>query len=217
MADTISSTANDLQNETSYMKNEAYEQGYRPFSTSLLRQCVKTCELFVDVGANCGNYCLLAAKANTQINVIAIAPIDEPLHVLRENMIRNSIESERVTYIKAPVSSRTGTAHFHTPEASNNSRVLPHPHSGMLAEVDPKAISLDDILRNEHDARLFIKISTDGNELEVLNGLAATCSRNNDITMLVEINPRMLKLAETGCEEVINFLFDHDFCPDNKT
>ncbi|MEP7323361.1 MAG: glycosyltransferase [Saprospiraceae bacterium] len=76
-------------------------------------------------------------------------------------------------------------------------------------EVD--AVRLDDILEQEKYKSLFIKTDTDGNELEVLKSLSATYDRCDDISILLELNPKMLKLAGSSCEEIIEYLESRDF------
>ena len=171
----------------------------------------KKCDLFVDVGASYGYSSLLVANANKTIKIIAIEPIDENFEVLKKNLIHNNIGPQRVKCIKAAVSSISGRTKFYKSEASDNSSILPHPHSGTLECIDVDAIRLDDILEKEQYKSLFIKTDTDGNELEVLKSLSSTYDQCDDITILLELNPKMLKLAGSSCEEILEYLKARDF------
>jgi FkbM family methyltransferase len=185
---------------------QSYTQGYEKFSTRIVKNFVKKCDLFIDVGANYGYYSLLAARANKDIRIIAVEPIAENFKVLNKNFIYNNIGTEHAKCINAAVSSSSGKIKFYKSEASDNSGVLPHPNSGTLEQLEVSSVSLDVLLKNDHYKHLFIKTDTEGHEMEVLKGLSATFKKCDDITILLEMNPKLFKLAGTSCKEVIEYL-----------
>ncbi|MGB8225672.1 MAG: FkbM family methyltransferase [Sedimentisphaerales bacterium] len=190
---------------------QSYAHEYENFSTRIVKNFVKKCDLFVDVGANYGYYSLLAADANKDIKIIAVEPIEENFKVLNKNLIYNNIGTERAKCINAAVSSIQGKIKFYKSEASDNSSVLPHPNSKTLEQLEVSSVSLDDVLKEEQYKSLFIKTDTEGSELEVLKGLSATFEKCNDITILLEMNPKLFKLAGTSCKEVLEFLSSKGF------
>jgi len=189
----------------------SYAQGYEKFSTRIVRNFVKKCDLFVDVGANYGYYSLLAADSNKAIKIIAVEPIEENFEILNKNLIHNNIGPDQAKCIKAVVSSGTGKIDIYKSEASDNSGVIPHPSSETLEKLEVDAVRLDDVLENEQFNSLFIKTDTEGYELEVLKGLASTYQKCEDITILLELNPELLKLAGSSSTEVIEYLYTQDF------
>jgi len=186
------------------MRSQA--QDYNKFSNRILRNFVKKCDLFVDVGARDGYYSLLAAKAKKDIRIIAVEPIAENFKVLNKNVIHNNIGTARAKCINSAVSSSSGKIKLYKSKASDNSSVLPPPNAATLEQLEVRSVSLDDLLKNEQYKSLFIKTDTEGNEMEVLKGLSATLKKCDAVTILLEMNPKLFKLAGTSCEEVTEYL-----------
>ena len=192
------------------LKN-AYEGGYEKFSSRLTKNIINKCSLFIDVGANYGYYSLLASNSNENLKIIAIEPVEELFVVLKKNFLLNNISEERSQLVSATVASVSSVDNFYKTKESNNSDVLPQPNSQKFEQIQLNSISLDDLLIDENNKRIFIKTNTDGNELEVLKGLSKTFQKCNDITLLIEMNPKMLKTANTSCLEIVEFLHKNDF------
>jgi len=188
-----------------------YEQGYEYFSTRVFKNQIRSADLLIDIGANYGYYSLLGLSTNPDLRVIAVEPIEENFSVLNKNVKQNAFLSERVKLVNAAVTSKSGKIKFYKSEASDNSSVLKHPNSSTLAEIEVDAVTVDDLIENENISRLFIKSDTDGNELEVLKGLQKTFERYDEITLLIEVNPKMLKLADTAASAIVDFLKERGF------
>ena len=207
---------NNDQNNTSFCDFYIYERGkieldIKKLSTQLIRNFVKSKDLFVDVGAGLGVYSVLAAESNKKIRIIAIEPIEENFEVLNKNFVHNNIGAERAKCINAAVSSSTGKIKLYKSKASGNKNIFPQPNSTTLEQLEVNAVSLDDVLKDEQYKSLFIKTDTDGNELEVLKGLSSTFATCDDITILLEMNPKLFRLAGTSCKEMIDYLTSKDF------
>ncbi len=190
---------------------DAYAHGYETLSTRITRQQVARQELFIDVGAHYGYYSLLAVKANPKLNLVAIEPIVENLNVLQKNLKFNGIEGERITCINAAVSSKAGHIQFCKSEASDNGSIYPHPSSETLDHIDIATVCLDDVVAAHPVERIFVKTDTDGHELEVLKGFSTTLDSGKDVTILLEMNPKMMKIANTSAKELIDFLHGKGF------
>ena len=188
-----------------------YENGYEKFSARLVFNWVKQSNLFIDVGANYGYYSLLAASANPKITIYAFEPVKENYDILNKNFEYNKIQKNRYKCYKKAVSYEKGEVDFYKSEASDNCSVLPHPCSGTLEKIKVPTISLDDVLKNNKAKHIFIKQDTDGNELSILYGLSKSLEAVYDITLLVEINPKMLLLAGVSTIEVVHFLEKNDY------
>lgn len=188
-----------------------YANGYEVLSTRIVRMQLAQKDLFIDVGAHYGYYSLLAATANPDIHLIAIEPIEDNFKVLRKNLDHNGIDRNRATCVNAAVSSRTGRVQFCKSEASDNGSLYAHPASGTLARIEVDAVSLDDLIAPGATRRIFIKTDTDGHELEVLKGLTQTLEACEDVTLLLEMNPKMMKIAGTSAGEIMDHLHGKGF------
>ena len=188
-----------------------YANGYEVLSTRIVKQFVSRKDLFIDVGAHYGYYSLLAAKANPGIRIAAVEPIEDNFRVLQKNLQLNGLGPERATCIPAAMSSQAGRAQFCKSEASDNGSLYPHPSSETLARIEVATTCLDDVVGPEKGRRIFVKTDTDGHELEVLKGFSRTLDAGGDVTILLEMNPKMMKISGTSAEEIIAFLHGKDF------
>jgi FkbM family methyltransferase len=183
-----------------------YREGYEALSTRIVKMHLARKDLFVDVGAHFGYYSLLAAGANPDIRIIAVEPVAENVAILRMNLAQNGIGPERASCIQAAVSSKVGHAAFCVSEASDNGSLYAHPSSGTLARIQVETVCLDDLIGAGMPRRIFIKTDTDGHELEVLKGLERTLDACDDVTLLMEVNPKMMKIAGTSTEALLGHL-----------
>lgn len=190
---------------------DAYSHGYETLSTRITRRHVVRQDLFIDVGAHYGYYSLLAATSNPRLKVVSIEPITENLQVLQRNLEMNHIERDRSTCINAAVSSKPGHVSFCKSEASDNGSVYPHPSSGTIGRIDVATVCLDDVVAQNPANRIFVKTDTDGHEFEVFKGFARTLDSDREVTILLEMNPKMMKIAGTGAREIIDYLHAKSF------
>ena len=185
---------------------DAYANGYETLSTRITRKHLSQKDLFIDVGAHYGYYSLLAAAANPTLRGIVIEPVSENLQVLQRNLELNHVDRNRFTCINAAVSSKPGRISFCKSEASDNGSVYPHPSSGMIDRIEVAAVCLDDVAAQTYANRIFVKTATNGHELEVFKGFSRTLASDRDVTILLEMNPKMAKIAGTSVMEVLDYL-----------
>ena len=179
------------------------EQSYEALSADLLVNLLTRRELFVDVGAHCGFFSLLAATAHPHLSVVALEPVAESHRLLAEGIARNGVEA-RVEAVRAAASDRAGTAPFYIAEASDNCSFYPHVAAAPLRTVEVPTLPLDALLAGRRGAgRAVVKIDTDGHELAVLSGLGETLQAAEDLRLLVELNPAMQRQAGHTPEELV--------------
>lgn len=161
--------------------DNAYTTGYEVLSSRLVKAQLASCGLFIDVGAHYGYYSILAAKAYPEIKIVSVEPIEENLQILQRNLELNCIDMERVNIIGAAISSKSGAATICKSEASDNCSMFPHPASETLTRIEVSTVSLDQIIASYKAKRVFIKIDTDGHELEVFKGLSESLNSELEI------------------------------------
>jgi len=188
-----------------------YANGYEVLSTRIVKRQLAQKDLFIDVGAHYGYYSLLAAEANPGIRIVSVEPIEDNLQVLQKNLALNGLGPGRATCIHAAVSSKAGRAQFCKSEASDNGSLYPHPSAETLDRIEVDTVSLDDIAGQKKAERIFVKTDTDGHELEVLKGFSKTLDACDDVTILLEMNPKMMKISGTSTEEIVAYLHGKGF------
>lgn len=139
--------------------------------------------IIFDIGANVGIMSLQFAKSVPQGTVYAFEPTDYAYKKLKKNLWLNKEISNIIT-IQSFVSRQSTRNHqikaYSSWKVDGNKADNTHPvHGGTAMPADNvPAISLDDFCANEKISRLdFIKIDTDGHEIDVLMGADGCISK----------------------------------------
>jgi FkbM family methyltransferase len=169
--------------------------GYEPATARTLRSFFPKVTTFVDVGANCGLYSLLAALTNPKIHVFAFEPEPGIYRNLSENVKLNGLGSQISTFQTA-LSDQTGKAEFYLPPATGREKET----TGTIAENSWQArkehttlsvdtLRLDDFNSPELRRVELIKIDVEDAEAKVLCGMTTTILRDKPL-IVCEILPR---------------------------
>jgi len=148
---------------------------YEYATSGLMRQFLKSGDVFVDVGANIGYYSVLAAHlVGPEGSVHAF----EPSARIRSRLCRN-VSLNRFTQIfvrPQAVGSRAGVVQLVEPEGNVNDGLAYVDKRGECRGVDVEAIRLDDL--EEFTARppALIKVDVEGGEPDVFAGAARILS-----------------------------------------
>lgn len=180
----------------------AYEQ----FSSRLVANFVNKCDLFLDVGAHYGFYSLVANESNKQIKTIAIEPVEENYEILKRNLRANGIWGASAHLLRSALGDRIGEVDFFKSSASDNGGLFEHPNATVINKFKVSITTIDHILREEESRSLFIKMATECNEMDVIKGMDNTFKKYRELYLLIKMNPKMLKLAGTSCEEIFEYL-----------
>jgi FkbM family methyltransferase len=189
----------------SHYKHNAYEK----YSAEILLTRCSDGGTFIDIGAHHGFYTLLVAALYKQCNVIAFEPVPENYKILNENIRLNNILN--TTTHNLAVSDRDETLDFKVAENSSRSSFYDRSESLIVETIKVKTICLDNMLNNIPSQPLVIKIDTEGHEFSVLKGMANLLGGNEDVTLILEFNPSMLKQANQRPEELLKFIASLDF------
>lgn len=150
--------------------------------------------VFVDIGANIGNHSLYALKFLNAQKVIAFEPNPVALRILRQNISANGLCDKAMIHAVG-LSDVSGCADVVTPENNlGGTRLTARDDGGPI-----RIMRGDDVLVGEDVD--FIKIDTEGLELQVLNGLRGTLARR-PVTIFIDIEDANISQFKALIEEI---------------
>lgn len=185
--------------------------GYERKTSETLRFFFAWSSTFVDVGANCGLYSILAALWNPQIKVVAFEPFPPIFEYLKKNVSLNDLDN-RVVCERLALSSQSGIDVFHIPQSDRGEPEC----TGTLARnswqvrqgspcVQVETVRFDDYERS-HPMRVdLMKIDVEDFEADVLEGMHETIERDRPF-IICEILPRNKQHRNERTRQVIEAL-----------
>jgi FkbM family methyltransferase len=127
---------------------------------------------FVDIGANIGNHCIFASLFLSTPKIVVFEPNPKAIELLRINLLLNRCDNVDTRFLGIALGAEEQNGNV-TPDP-----LWPHNLGGTTIQPDPfgktRVVPGDEILRC--DGVGFIKIDTEGMELDVLSGLQRTIS-----------------------------------------
>jgi|688.fasta_scaffold734723_1 FkbM family methyltransferase len=169
--------------------------------------------LLIDVGANIGIYSLYAATVSKSISVFSVEPVPDTFRELNANIELNMKMNQISTFMVAlSFESGSGTLKNVDPRLGSSGAQIQLVDMG--DDASTKVLSGDRLLKDawgkrDHDKKVMIKIDTDGNELDVLNGFIEAFKDGSIVTVLVETHP-------TNRNEIEAFFSRLDFREDES-
>lgn len=169
--------------------------GYEAETSKTLRFFFSHASTFIDVGANCGLYSVLACLWNPRIKVLAFEPFQPIYDRLRKNIDLNHL-NERVVCENLALSSHSGTRTFYIPQSDGKDFET----TGTLADSSwqsrkkSPSVQVQTVRLDEYEARHpmrvdLVKIDVEDFESEVLDGMRRTIQRDRPF-IICEILPR---------------------------
>jgi FkbM family methyltransferase len=168
----------------------------------------------IDVGANRGQFLLLAARRFPDATLLAFEPLPGPRELLRRVVPR----WRPVRLFEVALSDHAGTAAFHVSRADDSSSLLPiaaaqvatFPGTDEVAQVAVRTARLDEVLTPAAlQPPVLLKIDAQGGELGVLHGAAGLLEA--DTTILVECSFAELYEGQPTADDVVRFLLASGF------
>ena len=163
---------------------------------------IKESKCIFDIGANLGNHSLFWAKNVSEARIYAFEPYLTNYEMLIKNVLSNNLFDRIVTIPKAVGSSNgfVGVKNFDPNNLGSTSFEYTDKDKGLKTEV----LSVDSFIGSKINCKVdFIKIDTEGFELEVLSGMQNTISTDYP-TIWVEV-------SEQTVNKVIEFMHDHKY------
>ncbi len=182
-------------------------KGVEDDTKRVMESCIRPGMVVIDVGANIGYLSLLAAKfVGPEGKVYALEPGRKNLESLRKNIENNGFGNIEVLPCAAGATS--GPREFHLYGAGNLDSFYVRPDLSAPETVTVDTVRLDDVVKCKVD---FVKIDVEGAEIEVLRGMDNILASNEEIRLIIELNPICLQSAGHLPEELPKFLIEKGF------
>lgn len=205
-------------NQTSYVTKLLYWKGPDSFEyTPIFKELIKSCNCFIDIGANTGYYSLLAATANPNLLVQSFEPAQGPLHYLKKNVLLNRLEKQISIHALA-ISIESGEVKFYEVKNKKYSYLLHNLGGvGSLKEDLSKAVytvktePLDYLFREKTIAHVdLIKIDTEGTENLILEGAEETIRKFQPIIICETLFNKIEDKLEMIMKKHDYLFFNHE-------
>jgi len=164
---------------------------HEPIKARALRHFLNPGMTFVDVGANVGQFSLLAARAvGASGRVLSIEPAPETAALLRRSAELNAYRHLEV--IERAVSDAAGRATLHLAAGCGMHSLCEGAKGRDHGEVSVPVLPLDDLLAERDVDRVHaIKIDVEGLEMSVLRGGEGTLRDNPGLVLFIDVHVSM--------------------------
>ena len=159
-------------------------------------------QIFLDVGANSGIYSLILAKNFQNLDIVAFEPITTTFKKFTRNIEKNNL-NKKIEKHNLGLSNKKGSLKMKT-NIKFGYKQLAGYHVSKEGQEKAEFVKADEILHYK-DKTIFLKIDTEGHELQVLEG-AVNVIKNNNIFMQIEIWDKNLNFVEKILNKM-NFVF----------
>jgi FkbM family methyltransferase len=162
---------------------------YEPDKVAALRACLRPGDVFVDVGANKGDFSLLAARVmGATGRVIAVEPEDANAQWIERSVARNKYRNVEVA--RVALADASGEATLYLGEKSGWHSLVSTDGVATTGEVTVPTQTLDELLAERGVERVdVIKIDVEGAEERVFAGASRTFAGTHPMTLLLDVHP----------------------------
>lgn len=175
----------------------------------IIKDILNTDDVFIDVGANIGQYSLFASMCLKDGKVISFEPVKKIFDQFKDSVVKNKINNI-VLYNKACGSENKQILINKKNDDAGGSTFINLDFGSKKDTELVDIVILDDILISE-DKVNFIKIDVEGFEYEVLLGLKNIINKFKPI-FLIEYSPNIYKQNNPqNSELIIKFLLDNKY------
>jgi len=191
---------------------------FEPADVAGFRTFIKPNGVVFDVGANIGQYSLLASKLMGQTGKIyAFEPSLDIQSKLKRNIALNNFRNIEV--VPCAVAASSGVMKFYSANEVANQGVgslmpVQEYRSNIRSNegVDVDVVSLDDFCETRNIGRVdVLKIDVEGFDLEVLKGAKKLMKNNPDLVIMSEVEPMNLEQLGVTAKDFYNFMEAQDF------
>ena len=183
--------------------------GKEPETLNWIDDWVRDGDTLFDIGANIGLYTIYAALRHPGVRVIAFEPEYANLHLLRDNIIENSLQ-DRIEVYSIALSSFSGVSRLHLQDFTPGSALHTESKEILQETLTQRPVlwhegiitfTLDSFCDETGVQPNCLKIDVDGTEPKVLEGAVRTLSSPRLRTVIIESPDE--KQAHDRCKELL--------------
>lgn len=164
--------------------NEMQSGVFEPDETKIILNLLKDVDVFINIGANIGYYCLHALNLNKY--VIAIEPNEINARKLMHNVVANNFEKNIELY-QVAISSKVGIESLWGSGTGASLKKGWAGNSEFHSNLVPTN-TLDNIISGRFEnKKILILVDVEGYEYEVLIGAKSLCNRSKAPQWIIEI------------------------------
>ncbi|GHD12328.1 hypothetical protein GCM10007052_13070 [Halioglobus japonicus] len=178
---------------------------WEPYESSLVLQCLRPGQVFVDVGANIGYFSLLAAAVvGAEGHVYAFEPDPENFALLQASIVDNGLTC--IESVQAGLAAQPGQARLFLSENNLGDHQI-FDAGGSRQSVAIELLNGSDYLAPRIGNIDLLKIDTQGSEHGVVLGLLPLLQAQSvPARIIVELTPRSLRQCGSSGRELIESL-----------
>ena len=185
------------------------DPNYEPQETQLLKKIIKKNSTVIDIGANIGYFTLLLAKlVGPDGKVFSFEPDPNNFSILEKNVKINGYSNVILT--QKAISDKTETTKLYLCKYSNGMHRI---YQSEICEgyVEIESSKLDDFFESvKFNGNIdFIKIDTEGSEVNVIRGIKNIINMNENIKILIEFEPWSIVQSGHSPKELLTEIENH--------
>jgi FkbM family methyltransferase len=187
--------------------------GEASFINLLIKRNKLSLGAIFDVGANIGNYSAMLVEKGATASIYAFEPHPATFLQLKKTAEKNNFHAVEMGLSESPMKAKIydsadsdGSEH-----ASIFKNVIEKIHEYKVKETDIELTTIDTFVKENNISHIsFLKIDTEGNELNVLKGAAGSIAANLIDIVQIEFN-EMNIVSKTFLSDIVGLLPGFDF------
>ena len=166
---------------------------YEPNQTEIVKKYVHEGDIVIDIGAHVGYYTLLMAQlVGENGKVYSFEPDPVNFQLLKKSVEINGYKN--VVLIQKAVSNITNKVKlFLGDNDSAINRIYDAKLGDAKESIDVESVTIDEYFKENDELINFIKIDSEGSEAKIMNGMKQFLSRNQELVMMTEFFPFLIK------------------------
>ena len=184
---------------------------YEPNQTEIVKKYVHEGDIVIDIGAHVGYYTLLMAQlVGENGKVYSFEPDPVNFQLLKKSVEINGFEN--VVLIQKAVSNITDKVKlFLGDDDSAINRIYDAKLGDAKESIDVESVTIDEYFKEDDELVNFIKIDSEGSEVKIINGMKQFLSRNQELVMMTEFFPFLIKKSGDEPNQYLKSLEEFGF------
>jgi len=181
---------------------------HEEFETQIVKKVIKNGDVVIDIGANIGYYTLIFAKlVGDSGKVFAFEPEPTNFALLKKNVDVNGYRN--VVLIRKGISNKTGKTTLYLAD-DNISHTLIGKRGNQREPIEIDTVRLDEYFK-DYDGKInFVKMDIEGLEVDTIKSMSSLLQKMQNIKIMTEFNPFMLKRFGIEPQDYLQLLKDFD-------